>query len=142
MMPNIIIQSLNADNQLELLLGGPGRIRESQSWSERPNGGPFISITFEEMSMSRITAIAKGPRIVTIAVHQSWDDGKDYDSLTSILNRVDEIILPLEDIAGSDGILLNQIRGPLTRSRNLTDEGWKTISRNATYGVSYDEYAA
>lgn len=139
-MPNIIIRSLKADTQLETLLGGPGRIRESQSWDTRP-GGMFISIRFEEMNMSATTKIGKGPRVVTFAVHQDWELGKDYDNIDSILNRIDEVVLPLEDVKGTDGIRLTSV-ARLSRSANLVDEGWKTITRNTTYGVLYDEFAA
>lgn len=145
MMPNLIPQLLNADSQLATLLGTGTRIAESHSWGTkplpRPKDGYWLSITFEEMSMSAVSSIAKGPRNVTIAVHHPWEIDRDFDTLVSILNRVDEILLPVEQGKGTDGIRVTQIkrRG---RSGNAEDEGWQTITRTATYGVLYDEFAA
>jgi hypothetical protein len=141
MMPNLISQTLAADTILHSLGIPPERIRESQSWDTRPQDGYFLSINFEEMLFSRTTAIQKGPRTMAIAVHHPWDIDRDYYTLTSILNRVDELLLPLGSVAGSDGLRVTEIRRQ-GRSGNLTDEGWKTITRYATYGVLYDEYAA
>lgn len=141
MMPNVIVQTLAGDTILAALGVTADRIRESQSWDERPNDGYFLSINFEEMTFSGISAISKGPRICTVAVHHPWDADRDFYTLTSILNRVDELLLPLESVAGSDGLRVTVIRRQ-GRSGNLTDEGWKTITRTATYGVLYDEYVA
>jgi len=141
MMPNKIAQTLAGDTILAALGITADRIRESQSWDERPKDGYFLSINFEEMVFSGAPGVSKGPRICTIAVHHPWDIDRDFFTLTSILNRVDELLLPLEDVAGSDGLRITMIRRQ-GRSGNLTDEGWKTITRTATYGVLYDEYAA
>lgn len=141
MMPNVIIQTLAADTTLHSLGITPQRIRESQSWDERPEDGYFLSINFEEMLFSRVTSISKGPRTMTIAVHSPWDSVRDYATLTSILNQVDDLLLPLESLAGTDGLQVTSIRRQ-GRGANQVDEGWKTITRTATYGVLYDEYAA
>jgi hypothetical protein len=58
-----------------------------------------------------------------------------------ILNRVDDILLPIEHKTGSDGMRITCI-DKQGRSGNLIDDGWKTIARNATYGVLYDESTA
>lgn len=144
-MPNLIPQLLNADSQLTTLLGNGTRIAESQTWGTkdlpRPTDGYWLSVRFREMSFSATTAIPKGPRIVEIAVHHPWEIDRDYSTLTSILNRVDEILSPVEQAKGTDGIRVTSIklRG---RSDNAEDEGWQTITRYSTYGVLYDEFAA
>ena len=144
MMPNIIYRTLAEDEQLELLLGGPNRIREAQDITERvAQDGFWVSISFDETIISMPSAISRGPRTVTIAVHRPEELGRDYDSITSILNRIDELILPLEDIAGTDGIRVASIRrAPNARSGNLVDEGYRTATRWAAYGVLHQEYAA
>jgi hypothetical protein len=145
MMPNAIPQLLNADSQLTTLLGSGTRIAESYSWGTpllpRPTDGYWLSITFEEMSMSAVSALAKGPRILTIAVHHPWEIDRDISTLISILNRVDEILLPIEQVKGTDGIRITEVkrRG---RSRPAHDEGWQTITATTVYGVLYDEFAA
>jgi hypothetical protein len=141
MMPSVVFDTLSVDTQLQNLGIESDRIKESQSWLTRPTDGYWLSINFEEMLFSRTTALSKGPRTMTIAVHHPWDLDRDYMTLTSILNRCDELLLPLADVAGSDGLRVTEIRRQ-GRSGNQTDEGWKTITRTATYGVLYDEYAA
>jgi len=142
MMPNLIYQVLSDDSQLDTLLGGSNRIFESQSLDERPvSDGYFLTINFEEMLMSGTSAIAKGPRSTTVAVHHPLEIDRDFDTLTSILNRVDELLLPIENQKGTDGLRVTEIKRR-SRSGNMTDEGWSTITRWSTYGVLYDEYAA
>lgn len=145
MMPSIIYERLSTDSILDGLGIGPSRISESQSWgvpgNERPTDGYFLSISFEEIILSPVSALSRGPRTCTIAVHHPLDEDRDYFPLTQILNTVDDIILPIEDTAGTDELRVTSIRRA-GRSGNLTDEGWKTITRTATYGVLYQEYAA
>ena len=142
MMPNVIFQELEIDDQLETLLGGSGRIIESQSVDSRPfSDGYFVTVSFNEMLMSPVSALARGPRTVTIAVHHAQEIDRDFFSLTAILNRIDEIILPIEDQEGTDGLRVTTIRRT-GRSGNLIDDGYKTITRYATYGVLYDEFVA
>jgi len=144
MMPNIIYQRLVNDSQLETLLGGSGRIHESQSVDKRvSDNGFFVLISFEETLLSAPSKLSRGPRTITISVHRPWEIDRDYDSITAILNRIDELILPIEDESGTDGIRVTSIRrGSPARSANHSDEGYKTATRWATYGVLYQEYAA
>lgn len=118
----------------------PGRIYESQSLDSRPHDdGYFITVNMEESTISN-RAIARGPRTVTIAVHHNAEIDRDYAPITMLLNLVDKALLPIDDEIGEDGVRVSQVkRGG--RSGNLLDEGWNTITRTATYGVSYNEYA-
>ena len=142
MMPSVIYELLAADKQLNDLGISEDRIIESQSVDARPfNDGYFITISFEELTMSTVTVIARGPRTVTIAVHHSWDIDRDYRPIDKILNRIDQLLLPIEQAIGTDGVRVSKVMRQ-GRSANMADEGWKTITRTATYGVLYDEYAA
>ena len=142
MMPSVIYELLAADEQLEDLGITSDRIVESQSVDSRPfNDGFFVTISFEELIMSAVTIIARGPRTMTVAVHQNWDTGRDYRPIDKILNRIDQLLLPIEQAIGSDGVRVSKVMRQ-GRSANMADEGWKTITRTATYGVLYDEYAA
>ena len=57
-----------------------------------------------------------------------------------ILNRVDSVLLGLEQVTGKDGIRVTRIRLS-GRSRNLSDPGWRTTTWFATYSILYDETA-
>lgn len=142
MMPSIIYEALAGNAALISAGITSDRIIESQSVDERPFAtGLFITIRFGEMSVPTMSAVGKNTRACTVAVHKAWDDSRDYRPLTSILNKVDAVLLNLELATGTDNLRLTCVTRQ-GRSGNLVDEGWETISRTATYGVLYDEYAA
>ena len=117
-----------------------GRAYESQSIDTRPHAdGYFFTIDMEETAPVANSKL-KGPRTCTVAVHHNAEIDRDYGPITRLLNLVDLAFQQIDDDKGSDGIRVSQVRRQ-GRSGNLLDEGWNTITRTATYGVSYDEYA-
>lgn len=58
-----------------------------------------------------------------------------------ILTGVDSVLLPMQQVTGSDGIRVTCIR-PMGRSRNLLDPGWRTVTRAAQYSLLYSESAS
>lgn len=146
MMPSIIYETLANDATLAGLLGYSGplpipdgtRILEVQSVDERPNinAGYFIAIDFQETPMANRHRF--GPQIMQIWVHTPLDWGRDYGAITRILNRIDQLIMPLELATGNDGVRLTLIEKH-GRSMNTEDPGWVTATRNGLYGVLYDE---
>ena len=144
MMPSIIYETLENDLSLAGLLGTTvpiqKRIFELQSCDERPkvNNGYFIII---DMQDTPVRYRRFGPQNMQIWVHTPMMAGADYGMINKILNRIDNILIPLELVKGNDGVRLTLIekRG---RSKNLEDPGWKTATRNASYGVLYDEASA
>ncbi|HPE52951.1 MAG TPA: hypothetical protein PK852_02430 [Mesotoga prima] len=98
--------------------------------------GYFVVINFEESTV--LGPRKKGPRIMTIWVHHPMEKDRDYAPVDAILNRIEGILLGLEQTTGSDNVRVTCIMKQ-GRSRNLIDPAWKTIARNATYGVLYDE---
>lgn len=75
---------------------------------------------------------------MTVWVHHPMEKDRDYSAIDAILNRVESLLLNMEQVTGEDKARITCIikQG---RSRNLVDPAWKTITRNATYGVLYDE---
>jgi hypothetical protein len=140
MMPSIIYETLANDATLAGLMGPGQRVFELQSIDERPiNDKYFVVIDFQETQTTLQQHL--GPRTMQIWVHGIFDGGRDYGPITTILNRIDELLLPLENATGIDGIRLTLIQRH-ARSRNTIDPGWKTTTRNAIYSVLYDEFAA
>ena len=138
MQPALIFDLLDADAPLAGL--GVETIIESQSVDSRPDASCFITISFEETTSGPKSL---GPRNTIISVHRLADQDRDYGPITKILNRIDQLLLPVEQQVGSDGVRVSQIdRGSPARSGNMTDEGYNTIVRWATYRVSYDEFGA
>jgi hypothetical protein len=140
MMPSVIFERLAADATLAGLMGAGERIFELQSVDERPiNTGYCIIIDMQETQTQLQQHL--GPRTMQIWVHTPLDISRDYGVITTILNRVDDILLPLVNVTGVDGILMSQVFRH-ARSRNTIDPGWNTATRNALYSVLYDEFAA
>jgi hypothetical protein len=140
MMPSAIYELLAADATLQGLLGGSNRIFELQSVDERPiSNGYFVIIDMQETAMPLNPHM--GPRTMQIWVHIPADISRDYGPISTILNRIDDILLAMENVVGLDGVRCGQIYRH-SRSRNTIDPGWKTATRNALYSVSYDEDAA
>lgn len=137
MRPSLIYELLDLDNTLRVILGGTGRIREAQSVDERwVDTGHMVTLNMAEMDMR---SIGKGPRTLEVNVHKPWDIDRDYTSIDGILSRIDYLLLPVENEYGSDNVRVSQIRR-IGRSGNDVDEAWRTITRQATFGVLWDEY--
>lgn len=143
MLPMAIYESIVDDNELQNLGISEGKVFELQSVDERPvDSGYFVVINWQESTVySNNTGINKAPRFMMIWVHTPQDETRDYRLIDRILNRLDDILLPIEHKTGSDGMRVTCITKQ-GRSGNLIDDGWKTIARNATYGVLYDETTA
>ena len=148
MLPMTIYESLSQDTQLNDLGITADRIFELQSVDERPfDSGYFVIINWQESTMYSQTytgmsnGIQRAPRVMMVWVHAPSDETRDYRQIDKILNRIDAILLPIEHRTGTDGMRVTCI-AKQGRSGNLLDDGWKTIARNATYGVLYDETTA
>lgn len=148
MLPMAIYESLVEDTGLNNLGIEEGRVFELQSVDERPfDSGYFLVINWQESTIYSQTytgmgnGVGKAPRVMTLWVHTPLDQTRDYRLIDRILNRIDAILLPVEHKTGSDGMRVTCI-AKQGRSGNLIDDGWKTITRNATYGVLYDESTA
>lgn len=139
MRPSAIYEALATDTKLQQYGVTEDRIVESQSVDSRPFAdGHFITISGDEVLFSGTTAIAKGPRTFTIAVHINSEMSRDYGTIDFILAQASKSLTGIEDVIGADGCRVSQV-AKTGRSGNLLDEGWNTITRNATFGVLYDE---
>lgn len=148
MMPVAVYESLAGDSILNDLGITGDRIFELQSVDQRPfDEGYWLIVNWQESSVYSQTytgmsnGIPKAPRVMTIWVHTPLDSTRDYTIITRILNRIDAILLPMVHVTGSDGVRVTCV-AKQGRSGNLADDGWKTTTRNATFGVLYDESAA
>jgi hypothetical protein len=148
MMPSAIFEAITQSQDVIDCGVTPDRVFELQSLDERPcSDGYFVVLDFQESTLYSQTytgmknGIPKAPRVMVIWVHTPEDKTRDYTIIDRILNRIDDAILSLEQVTGNDGSRVTCV-AKQGRSRNLKDPGWKTITRNATYGVLYDESVA
>lgn len=140
MIPSAAYELLSGDSELVALGVTPSRIKELQTVDERPfDSGYFIIFNWQEQDF--VHSVQTGPRNVLIWVHTPLDRSRNYRPIDQILNRIDQIFNEVEQVTGTDGVRMTAVR-KMGRSANLMDEGWKTITRFATYSVLYDEAAA
>lgn len=149
MFPVIIHQRISQDSFLQSEFGiNDSRVLELQSVDERPfDSGYFVIVNWQESTIYSQTytgmqnGIVRAPRVMTLWVHCPMDKSRDYRPIDRILNRIDEILLPIEHESGEDNVRVTCVTKQ-GRSGNLIDDAWKTIARNSTYGVLYDERMA
>jgi hypothetical protein len=145
MTAQAIFDTLASDLDLDSLGITGDRIFEIQSIDERPvHSGPFMVFKWEEATnytsaySGSANGIDRAPRTLQIWVHIPWDETREFNLIDTILNRVDAILDEMEHVSGGDGYTVTVVRKS-GRSGNLRDEGFKTITRNAVYGVLYHE---
>lgn len=139
MRPALIYDLISTDATLAGY--GVTDVVESQSIDERPNDANyFVTIRIAEEVFTQVP-VPHGPYTMIITVHKSWDQSRDYAPINRILRRVEQLLLPIENLVGTDGVRVAQVRRR-GWSENQTDEGYKTIKRWATFAVSHDEFAA
>lgn len=139
MIPVVVYEKIVNDAALNDLGVSENRVFELQSVDERPfDEGYFVVINWQESASPIYSGISRSPRTMTLWVHAPMDRTRDYTQIEKILNRIENIFVNLEQQIGTDGIRVTCITKQ-GRSGNLIDDAWKTITRNATYGVLYDE---
>jgi hypothetical protein len=110
---------------------------------ERPrDDGPFVVIRWEESTIfnqsytGMTNGLARAPRMLSLWVHSPMEISTDFEHIDKILDRIDTVFEMVEDVPGSDGYTVTTIRNS-GRSADMNDEGFMTITRNASYAVLY-----
>lgn len=152
MTASVLMELLKDDDILNDDLEVAGHYYELQTLGTGTDGrprhdGPFVVFNWQESTNFSQTyagmqnGLDKAPRVLQLWVHIPYRISTDYDDINRILNRINMIFKPLEHAKGTDNQRVTMVR-TAGRSANLTDEGYQTITRHATYGVLYDELAA
>lgn len=108
------------------------------NWSneERPtNNTPFIILRWEDEGKPIWgSEPERGPRNLTLWVHYPIQVTNDFEKINVVLDQIDSVVSNLRDVNGSDGYTLSfvELGG---RSPDLTDDGFETITRNASYQI-------
>jgi hypothetical protein len=144
MMPSLLYELLAQDEELTDMIGiAPGggpAIFELQSVDERPcHDDHFIIFDFQETT--GVWGVRLGEQTFQIWVHVPLDIEREYNTINAIFNRIDELLLPIEQVTGADDIRVTTVRF-YARSKNTIDPGWDTATRNGLYGVLFDQSAA
>lgn len=108
------------------------------NWSneERPTDNtPFVILRWEDEAKPIWgSERERGPRNLTLWVHWPLQVTNDFSKINAVLDKIDDVVVDLRDVAGSDGYTLSfvQLGG---RSPDLVDDGFETITRNASYQI-------
>jgi hypothetical protein len=117
-------------------LGGAGFVVVAEfSYQQRPNdAGAFIVICWRHTDFDEDIQ-ANAEQHFDLYVHIPKQLSTDYGRVDAILDRVDVIFHAVEDntpVVGGDGRQLDYV-GFEGRSMDMTDEGYETICRQASY---------
>ena len=136
-----VFDALSGDTALNALGISEDTIFPNFSSDTRPVGnGAFLILRWEESTLYSQTytgmqnGLNRAPRVLTVWAHIPIEVSTDFVRIDQILDSVDEVLLPMEHVEGSDGMTVTCIR-PSGKSADQKDEGYNTITRNAAYGV-------
>jgi hypothetical protein len=108
-----------------------GRVWPAHAVDTVPRKGPFLILRWEERERGR--NMASDITVLTIWAHQARESSTDFATLDLILDRVEELLLGVEHLSGTDGTITQIDHNG--RSPDLNDEGYKTITRNSAFRV-------
>lgn len=129
-----IFQALAHDSALNLLGITEDSIFPNYSLDERPvNDGPFLILRWGAGN-GRFWDSVKSPRGLNVWAHYPVEVTTDHVEVDKVLNRVDSVLLSLEQVSGEDGETLTSVRSTGS-SPDMKDEGFQTISRYNSYDI-------
>ena len=113
------------------LSAAPG-LPSGQSWGahalDTPQEFPFIVTRWEDKTPAFGLI---GPQNLTIWVH---DEPGDYTRINVLLEWIKATLTAMIHVSGSDGSIVTQVDWT-GDSPDLFDDGWNTITRNATFRI-------
>jgi hypothetical protein len=130
-----VLSLLRGDAELATLGGTGFVVQAGFSYDQRPNDlGAFIVIMWRHTDFDD-SIQANAERHFDLYVHIPIAVSTDFGRIDDILDRVDVIFKGVEDgapVVGGDGWQLNYV-GFEGRGMDMTDEGYQTICRQASY---------
>ncbi len=128
--------SITSDDDLNDLGINDNTVFHNYSLEERPvDNGPFVILRWgEDAGLSWGSEKLRAPVQLVAWVHYPIKLTNDYGKLVNILDKMDDLIFDMRDVAGVDGYTLSfvKIGG---RSADLLDDGFETIVKTASYEV-------
>jgi hypothetical protein len=130
-----ILELLQGDATLATLGGAGFTVQAGYSYDQRPNDlGAFIVIMWRHTDFDDDIQ-GNAEQHFDLYVHIPVSVSTDYGRIDAILDQVDAIFREVPDttpVVGGDGRQLDYV-GFEGRSMDITDDGYKTICRYASY---------
>lgn len=121
---------------------GPEDFLVNYDGEQRPNDKTFLVMAWsnEEIGMRGDDTQQRRFKNITIWAHIYRELSTDFNRLDDILNILDDILLNMIHVAGSDGetVTLVESNG---RSRDMRDDAYQTICRSISYRILSRETA-
>jgi hypothetical protein len=134
-MRDAVFTLLSTDTQLQTLGGTGFVVVPNFAGDQRPNdAGAFIVITWGITDFKQAIQ-ANGPHHFDVYANIPVALSTDFVRIDAILDRCDDIFGAVEDgdpVVGGDGYQLEYV-GFQGRSLDMTDEGYQSICRSASY---------
>ena len=103
---------------------------------ERPiKAGPFVILRWGEMDRPPFKGVKSFVRL-TLWVHWPLEETNDFSKIDNLLDICDEVLENMNGESGIDGYTITCVRST-GRSGDLKDDGFQTISKNASYEVLF-----
>lgn len=129
-----VIDTLIADTDLNALGIDADTILQASGIEDRPsNTGPFALIRWEDESGYVFGRVRPARRLV-VWVHYPAEVTNDYAKIDAILDKVEDVLIGMEHVAGTDGQIVTCVRYT-GRSSDLKDEGLQTYTRWSAFEV-------
>lgn len=130
-----VLSLLRGDTELATLGGTGFVVQAGFSYDQRPNdAGAFIVIMWRHTDFDDGVQ-SNAERHFDLYVHIPVKVSTDFGRIDNILDQVDKIFAAVQDgppVVGGDGVQLDYV-GFEGRGMDMTDDGYQTICRQASY---------
>lgn len=103
---------------------------------ERPiQTGPFMILRWGEVDRPPFPGV-QSPMRLTLWAHWPLEETNDFSKIDNLLDICDTTLSEMNGESGFDGYTVTNVRAT-GRSGDLKDDGFQTITKNASYEVLY-----
>lgn len=129
-----VFEALIGDEDLNDLGIDEDSVFHNYTLEERPvSHGPFMILRWGDSDRSPFIGV-KSPVRLTIWVHYPIEETNDFSKIDRLFDLCDVTLEKMNGEIGIDGYTVTCVRST-GRSGDLKDDGFQTISKNASYEV-------
>jgi len=131
-----VFDAIVSDEDLNIIGINENSVFHNFSLEERPiASGPFAILRWGEIDRPPFIGV-NPPMRLTIWFHWPSEETNDFSKLDNAIDICDNLLSGLGGESGIDGYTVTCVR-PTGRSGDLKDDGFQTITKNASYEVLF-----